>query len=125
MTVTHGTDTGGRRRQYLTVVQGGAMPDSPTSWVGLITLAAVFLPSLLERRFAAREGEVDPVLRSKLHRLSRPFIAPGCNRPMRLWRGFASGVRSAHMAEPFDWYHSAASALVFQVLAVPVVRQHH
>jgi hypothetical protein len=86
VTVTHGTDTGGRRRQYLAVVQGGSMPDSPTSWVGLITLTAVFRPSLLERRFAPRESEVALVLRGQSHRLSRPFIAPSCNRPMRLWR---------------------------------------
>src|SRR5918994_4994855 len=95
---------GGGNAQLLS--KGGPMPDTPTPWVGLAALAAMFLLPLLpdwlfegprtskhwlrrhicgdcgapwtdEHTCTPRESEAGPVLRGQLRLLPRPFMAPG------------------------------------------------
>jgi hypothetical protein len=127
--VTHGTDAGCRRQQCWVVVQGGPMPDTPTPWVGLAALAAMFLLRLLPdwlfeglrtastgcagtsgataappgptSTVAPRESDAAPVLRGQLRRL--PEAVHGARAAIDPGGpGAASrpGVRSAHSAEP-------------------------
>lgn len=131
------------------------MPDSPTPWVGLVALAAMFLLPLLSdwlfegprssRHWLGRHVWADAPPSTSTEELFAPQgerSQPGPSWQLRRLfealhgaraaidpggSGAVSrpGARSAHSAESNRLVHSAAWSLMCEVLAVPVVRREH